>query len=252
MGTFKINAKLMSDLKKKKDLEDKEVISEASNTMANIAAVAGTTFVTTGSLDAALYAGGGAFLQKIFGLRGKFKQNRVIRFTDEFIKFIHIHEPDFDKEYMSSEDFSDFFEKLIINVSETKSTLKHNRFKNLLLNQISIKKNYDTSTRYLNLMTNLEEKQIVLLEHFGENESHDNDELSNIDKSNLNYSRKEIEDSIEHSELEFLLIDIRSKGLIKRKEGAIGATRPMSIFRHHSITQIGKEFLSYIKYHKTS
>ncbi len=230
-----------------KSKESKEIRNESFNSLYQIFVAATAACLAGGDM---ILAGGGTFLTQIIGLRSKLKFNRASRFVEEFMDFMTKSQTNFDRDYINSEDFSDFFEDLIISVSKTNSDLKIKRYKNILLNQLIVRKDYDTSVRYLNLANNLEENQIVILQHWSLHEFITptlNIGLTKEQTINLNSSRKLLGQKIEHSELEFLVIDLRSKGLLKRKDGAMGATRPISIFDHHSITEIGKEFVDYLR-----
>lgn len=116
-----------------------------------------------GAIGAIPYAGS-ALNEMLFELRSKVKQDRVNNFVNSFAEYIEkVSENELDLEQIKSNNFGDFFEELLINISKTNSEIKILAFRNLLLNQLMNKQEIDKAELLLNVVNSLNEKQIEIL-----------------------------------------------------------------------------------------
>ncbi len=115
------------------------------------------------------------FTEAFFGIRGRLKTERVETFIKEFSQYIRSVNPDFDPEYVDSEDFGDFFEEVLIRVSKTNSKEKLGIIKRLLAQQTIKPESFDLANAYLDIASELNQNHIVLLKHwYVEEERHRN------------------------------------------------------------------------------
>lgn len=153
---------------KLKRQNDKDVLPESATTLSKVL-IAASTSVLLG--DPMIGAGAATFLtEAFFGIRGKLKLKRSEKFIIEFSNYIKAINPDFDIETVNSEDFGDFFEQVLIKVSQTNSISKLEGFKRLIANQILNPVSYDLVHRYLDLVSNLTANHLILLQHWYFNE----------------------------------------------------------------------------------
>ena len=151
-----------------KSKTDKDILPESATTLSKVL-IAASASVLTG--DPVIGAGAATFLtETFFGIRGRLKLKRSENFIIEFSNYIRSINPEFDIETVNSEDFSDFFEQVIIKVSQTNSVNKLNWIKKLTANQILNPVSYDLVHRYLDLVANLTTNHIILLQHWFFNE----------------------------------------------------------------------------------
>jgi hypothetical protein len=106
---------------------------------------------------------GTALNELVFDIRGRVKQERLNKFTELFADYF-IGKSDFDSDVLKSEDFGDLFEAVLRNVVQTKSEAKYRRYSDILIKQIENKlPNADNSARYLELISVLDEMEILIL-----------------------------------------------------------------------------------------
>ncbi|MBD8084493.1 hypothetical protein [Chryseobacterium caseinilyticum] len=98
----------------------------------------------------------------LFDYRGRIKQNRLNKFIELLSQYFS-QNSDVVFENMKSEDFSDLLELVLKKVVDTKSEEKLRRFKDILVNSITTDIDYNNSERYLDLVSNLSEKDIQIL-----------------------------------------------------------------------------------------
>ncbi|KAB7530772.1 hypothetical protein F8C76_04540 [Flagellimonas olearia] len=149
---------------KTKRQKDKDILPQSITTLSRILISASATAI---SGDPVLGSGAAAFLtETFFGIRSRLKLNRAENFIIEFSKYIKSTTPDFDIEVVDSEDFGDFFEQVLIKVSQTHSEIKLNGFKKLTANQILNPVSYDLAPKYLELISKINENHLILLRHW--------------------------------------------------------------------------------------
>lgn len=107
---------------------------------------------------------GGAFIIEGFNYYGKIKQERLNLFLEKFKEYLEsCSESEISEEFLKSEDFQGLFESIIKKVVETKSESKRETFRKILINSIEAEKISDFSETFLNLTSQLQEKQIEIL-----------------------------------------------------------------------------------------
>ena len=144
--------------------KDKDVLPESANTLSKVIITASASML---SADPIMGVGAATFLTEIFfGIRGRLKLKRAENFIVEFSKYIRKINPDFDIETIESEDFGDFFEQVLIKVSQTKSKEKLMAIKKLTANQVLKPVSYDLAHKYLELASNLNENHLVIIRHW--------------------------------------------------------------------------------------
>jgi len=103
--------------------------------------------------------------ESIFDYWGRIKQDRVNAFGVKLKEYFEtVSDQEIDEEFLRSEDFAQFFEMVIRKVSETKSEEKLKIFRDILINNIQSKEIDDFSETFLNLVSQLQEKQIKALD----------------------------------------------------------------------------------------
>ncbi|RYE13945.1 MAG: hypothetical protein EOP45_20415 [Sphingobacteriaceae bacterium] len=118
------------------------------------------------SMFGAIPVVGGALNEVIFDIRGRVKQERLNRFIELLSEFF-TNRPDFDAENLKSEDFGDLFEEVLRKVVQTKSSAKHKRYRDVLVNGIETSVfDIDNSSRFLDLISSLEEVEVIILSSY--------------------------------------------------------------------------------------
>lgn len=107
---------------------------------------------------------GGGFIVEGFNYYGKVKQERLNLFLEKFKEYLEsCSENEISEEFFKSEDFQGLFELIIKKVAEAKSESRRETFRKILINSIEAKKVSDFSETFLNLTSQLQEKQIEIL-----------------------------------------------------------------------------------------
>lgn len=257
-----------------KEDDSKEVIGESAQMLSQIF---GAILVSSQFGGDPYLTGATSFFSQFINLRGKLKNKRVNSFVIELGKYFNSIDVDFDWENANSEDFSDFFEQLIINVSKTSSQKKRALYKKMILSQIVKPKELDLSLRYLKLIDGLEEIQIQLLQHWVQNESRFrqyrrdlkplfkkerdyNEYLNNGMKKDLGGKKQPIIDKIretiktreiisnvvEEQELQYLINDLKSSYILEQTVSGNGAMYGDKLFEYHIISDFGDKFVEFV------
>lgn len=149
---------------KPKRQTDKDILPESATTLSKVL-IAASAGVITG--DPMIGAGAATFLtETFFGIRGRLKLKRSENFIIQFSNYIKKIKPDFDIENTDSEDFGDFFEQVLIKVSQTNSKGKLEGFKKITAKQILKPISFNLIHRYLELVSNLNDNHVILLKHW--------------------------------------------------------------------------------------
>ena len=107
--------------------------------------------------------GGTALNELIFEYSGTIKQNRLNRFV-EILADNFTEDSGINIDNIKSEDFYDLFESVLQRVVRTKSELKLERFKDILIRQLnSPSEHSELNDHYLDLISNLTEEEITIL-----------------------------------------------------------------------------------------
>ncbi|MEM7106437.1 MAG: hypothetical protein AAF502_25135 [Bacteroidota bacterium] len=113
-------------------------------------------------IEAIPYVGGS--INTMIDHRNRVKQKRLNHFVELLRQYFEGQKEDRIKLHvLDTEEFGDLFESVISRVVKTKSEEKLNRFKNILVNQLSESQKFDFSETYLDLVFFLSDKQIEIL-----------------------------------------------------------------------------------------
>ncbi|MFA6056635.1 MAG: hypothetical protein WC756_00445 [Taibaiella sp.] len=119
---------------------------------------------------------GGQLLSDLLDFQGKMKQERLNTFLTSFCNYLSTHK-EISMESLQNEDFADLFESILRRVVRTKSTEKHARFKQILINQIERPTtDVDNTEMFLDLVTSLSEIEVTILKRHYEND----DEITSL------------------------------------------------------------------------
>jgi hypothetical protein len=187
----------------------------------------------------------------LFEYRSRVKQERLNRFVEELEKYFRsIHSGDIDREHLESEEFGDIFESILRRVVNTASEEKMHRFKKILLNEMTRTYTSDFKETFLDIVSRINEDQILILNHFREVkdcESEGNSDQRVVDGEGAKVSLKYKGNFLEVDEAEYLFYvqDLVSKSLLCDKYvGVYGGAKPYTNLR---ITPFGEEFLKFIE-----
>lgn len=139
---------------------------------------------------------GGALNEVIFDIRGRVKQERLNKFIELLAEFF-TDKADFNTETLKSEDFGDLFEEVLKRVVQTKSIAKQKRYRDILINGVESNLfDIDSSNRFLDLISSLEEVEILILSNYSKYGTalfRITEEINNIGKhvSSLNQQMRE-------------------------------------------------------------
>ena len=138
---------------------------------------------TVKSLFGAVPYGGTALNELFFEYNGRIKQKRLNRFI-EILAENFTEDSEINIDNIKTEDFNDLFEAVLKRVVQTKSELKLNRFKDILIKELnSPTKETELIDVYLDLITTLSEEELVILFHhksFNENYDKEREELDKL------------------------------------------------------------------------
>lgn len=111
----------------------------------------------------------GPFLAEGFNHYGKVRQERLNLFLEKLKEYFDgLSDEEIEPEFLKSEDFAWLFEAVLKKVAETKSENKRETFRKILMSSIGAKKVSDFSETFLNLTSQLHEKQIEILSAYHE------------------------------------------------------------------------------------
>ncbi|HOX81847.1 MAG TPA: hypothetical protein PLJ60_05255 [Chryseolinea sp.] len=119
---------------------------------------------TLKGLIGAIPFAGGLLNETLFEYRSRIKQNRIEKFVEALGQSLQDKTEDkIDLDQIKKEDFSDFFESVLITVTRTRSDEKTKRLKTLLLNQLIDPVDIEYSELFLKMIDSLHEKQLLIL-----------------------------------------------------------------------------------------
>lgn len=126
---------------------------------------------------------GGAALHEVIGTRGNLKASRLAGFAGLLAEAVS-QLPGADMSRLTSEEFSDLFESVLLRVAQTKSPQKHTRFRDILARYIQdVELDVSHAEMYLDLICTLSEVEItVLYQHrlFDDQYDRDLDQLAQL------------------------------------------------------------------------
>lgn len=214
---------------------------------------------------------GGNAAEVFLNYRNDLKTKRALTFIENFsLALSEIYaENEISVEDFTNEDFVDVFDAIISKIQHTKSEIKLARFQSILLNQcLAPEKDYLIS-KYISLIDELNEIQIMMLDKIAvdvfaktisniplyfQPKNHDH-KLYPPHVTIIEITGERIE--IEKSELEFLFTELVSKGLINHTQKERKASTTQFIARSfdkspqidqtYKVTNFGLKFLEILK-----
>jgi hypothetical protein len=107
---------------------------------------------------------GPTLVESIFDRRSRIKQERVNKFIEDLSNFFKKNSNQkIDDEFIKTDDFGDLFETILRKISETKSQEKIDRFRLVLTNQMSTPSFSEFTETFIELISKLNENQIIIL-----------------------------------------------------------------------------------------
>lgn len=126
-----------------------------------------TAEATAKGLIGALPFVGTALNELLFDARGRMKQERINKFVQAFHAYLAgLQEGDLHVDQIEKEDFGDFFEALLVRVARNHSEQKREAFLRLLSNQLRRPSDIDYALLFVDIISELHEKQIPILDRF--------------------------------------------------------------------------------------
>lgn len=212
---------------------------------------------------------------EFFEYRNRVKQNRINKFIELLQGYLETSglNKKIDFDLLNEEEFTDLFEAVFIRVSRTRAIEKLDRFKLILAKKLTSQSSIDYVDSFLDLVTDLKEKQIEILQaHYeifkklegedllgmnnsielqlkAENEKRTKGEENNYknikDKlKEFRKFRKAATYNITDGEYRFFIQDLTAKSLLTDFGiGGIG-TAPYDLME---ITEYGKQFLEFME-----
>jgi hypothetical protein len=221
---------------------------------------------------------GGHVITEFIDFRSNLFQERILRFSQLMKKELEeIYNGEIDINNFSTEEFVDVFEAVIRRVQNTSSEVKLERYKNILLKQIVEPTTEPMILKYVSLLDQINEVQLVILSRMQRYEYFtkvdfihlliENDtELSNgefyyrLDRNNLKINIGTHSVITNMAEIDFYVSELVSLGVLntKAKEkismfpnmhtlGGDDKIEQREIEIEHCITPIGKRFINFIK-----
>lgn len=209
---------------------------------------------------------GNHILDEILEFRGNVQRERLSKFS-EFLKngFEDCTGKSFEPENLKSENFIDAFEVIIRKVASTSSVEKLKRYRNVLLRIMFEKNESEIFFKYVNLIEEVSETQILILSGLSINDSFTentiqmflvNPEMFNDKKNSSFPDIFYVEGGFEmfngqvilNSELTFFIYDLKSKGIINVTRNPL--SKSFNNFREgderYELSPIGKGFIDFI------
>ncbi|MCO6499529.1 MAG: hypothetical protein J5I47_04010 [Vicingus serpentipes] len=110
---------------------------------------------------------GTALNELAFDYSSRLKQERLNNFLRKLMEYIYrIDENIINIDNIKTEEFHDAFESIIQQVARTKSEIKLERFRNILLKQLIALDNYDIVETYINITAKLSDRHLEILHAF--------------------------------------------------------------------------------------
>jgi len=204
---------------------------------------------------------GGPIFDSFWNYRKNLKQKRIIDFSEsvktamEQISNKELHSSNFE-----TDDFVDIIETIYMKVQNTRSNLKLEKFKNILINQIiDPHKETPLFMKFINLIDELDDLQIIILNDFREWERR-NQKINNIiiaymghegikykDEHKISRFSKTLNKDVTKAEIEYFANDLVTKHLIINDSITLTSFERTSQQNDYKISPIGKSFLEFIE-----
>ena len=200
----------------------------------------------------------GPILESFWSYRNNLKQKRVLDFSKSVKTALEeIGEKEIHASNFQTEDFVDLIELVYSKVMNTRSAYKLERFKNILVNKIVEPNKEALFKKYVNLLDQLEDVQILILSDFrhwkgnpirsviiayeGEiGAAHQDDTI-------IESVTKRAGRDVDKAEVEYYTNELVNLGLVRNNAKvitAMGASSPQNNFQ---ISPIGSSFLEFIE-----
>ena len=202
----------------------------------------------------------GPLLESFISYRSTLKQKRIIEFSESVKNALEdIGAKELDTSNLQTEDFVDLMELVFNKVINTRSAYKLERFRNILVNKIiDADKEDSLFKKYVNLLDQLEDIQILILDDFKNWKGNpirsiiiayegDVGAAAQDEKIIKRISSKAGMD-ITKAEVEYYTNDLVNLGLVRNNAKvitAMGASSPQNNFQ---ISPIGESFLNFIEF----
>lgn len=201
----------------------------------------------------------GPIFDSFWNYRATLKQKRVIDFSDSVKKALEeiggyeLHSSNFE-----TKDFVDIMEATYLRVMNTRSEYKLERFRNILVNQI-IEPTLETPMfmKYIQLLDQLDDAQIVLLDNFRywEGQKINSIAVAYFGIEHKNYSGDHVMETLSQNlsrvitlaEAEYYMNELVSLGLIVNVSVSMPVVGKNSPHNNFQISIIGKSFLKFIE-----
>ncbi|NGF76547.1 hypothetical protein G5B10_11720 [Fluviicola sp. SGL-29] len=200
----------------------------------------------------------GPILEIFWSYRNNLKQKRVLDFSESIKTALEkIGEKELDSSNIQTEDFVDLMELVYVKVMSTRSAYKLERFRNILVNQI-IQPNVETLLfkKYVNLLDQLEDVQILILSDFKYwlGTPIRSIVIAYAGEIALTYSDTQVIERISDSvgtdvtkaELEYYTNELVTLGLIRNNTKVITQMGSSSPQNDYQISPVGISFLEFI------
>ena len=189
---------------------------------------------TTGrALFGAIPYVGTALNEAVFEHRSRIKRERFEAFmrgvADDVGK---LKDSAIDHAYLQSDDFVDFFESLLQRVLRNRSAEKLARFRSLFVGQIQVPVDTDFRETFLDIITNMTEKQIEILAAHRQHGRFDTP-----------YRKSEFY-GLCSADYRFFVQDLISKGLMVDDSMSRFDCRPLDVLE---VTEMGLKFLNFVE-----
>ncbi len=175
----------------------------------------------------------GSEINLLLNARSNIRRNRIISFFQSFRdEMQRVNGRPLDADTITSEEFIDVMEAIIIKVQATQSSYKIERFRNILLKQAVEPIEYQLALKYIQLIDELTDVQMIMLGSFTRfNSVRDHrdfgrliwskyktpDGVEKFDYQDFSIQQNELTISINYKELFFYMTDLKKKGLIENK-----------------------------------
>lgn len=201
---------------------------------------------------------GGVVIESFLNYRNDLKANRLLNFTENLKNAIEeIRGTEIDSSNFETEDFVDTMELIYSKVINTRSVLKLERFKDILVKKVIEPENSDyLFKKYITLLDQLDDIQILILSDF--NDWYPQKIISIIiayegevgrelkDDAIIKSISEKIDKPITKAEVEFFTNDLVNLGLIRNNAKVITAMGGSSPQNEFQISPIGQSFLEFI------
>lgn len=221
-------------------------------------------------------------LNLILNARSNIRKERVIRFFEKFRdEMQRVYGKPLDQDDITSEEFIDVMEAIMLKVQSTQSLYKVDRFRNMLVKQVVDPIDNQLTLKYIDMVGDLTDVQLIMLKAVSNKHSfrdhwelittiwknyNPNSDIRTFNHQepdfNINFGETEI--SIIKKEIQFYLVDLIIKGLIvdsteeelsipnmRFTQWPTNSGKGVSVTRkkkeQYAITSIGKNLIAFIE-----